>query len=130
MIGSAAFPDRRFYRSGDHAVLGGVCGGLSEYFGFNLKVTRILAVIGFCINPPLAGLAYIAVVILVPAHSIEVSKPRVDPEFRKSLRSAPGQTMHDVRRRFGSLDRRLARLEKYVTSSRYNLDREFRDLED
>jgi phage shock protein C len=36
--------------------------------------------------------------------------------------------MSDVRRRFQSLDRRLARLEKYVTSSRYALDREFRDL--
>jgi len=129
VIGSAAMSDRRFYRSADKAVLGGVCGGLSEYFGFSLKVTRVLAVVGFLINPPLAGLAYLAVVILVPARSINVSKPKVDPAFRKSLRSAPAQTMHDVRRRFGALDRRLAKLEKYVTSSRYNLDREFRDLE-
>lgn len=128
MIQSASIPDRRFYRSADHSVLGGVCGGLAEYFGFNLKVTRILAVIGFLMNPPLAGLAYFAVVLLVPARSTDALKPRIDPEFRKALRSAPSQTMSDVRRRFGSLDRRLARLEKYVTSSRYQLDREFRDL--
>ncbi len=128
MIQSASIPDRRFYRSADHSVLGGVCGGLAEYFGFNLKVTRILAVIGFLMNPPLAGLAYFAVVLLVPARSTNALKPKVDPEFRKALRSAPSQTMSDVRRRFGSLDRRLARLEKYVTSSRYQLDREFKDL--
>ncbi len=129
MIQSASIPDRRFYRSSDCSVLGGVCGGLAEYFGFNLKVTRILAVIGFLMNPPLAAVAYIAIVILVPARSTKALKPKVDPEFRKALRSSPAQTMSDVRRRFGSLDRRLARLEKYVTSSRYKLDREFRELE-
>ena len=130
MIESVSIPDRRFYRSSDHSCLGGVCGGLSEYFGFNLKVTRILAVIGFLMNPPLAALAYIAVVVLVPARSLNATKPKVDAKFRKSVRSAPAQTMNDVRRRFVALDRRLAQLEKYVTSSRYNLDREFRDLKD
>jgi phage shock protein C len=128
MMQSASIPDRRFYRSTDNRVLGGVCGGLAEYFGFNLKVTRILAVIGFLMNPPLGAIAYFAVVFLVPAHSVNAIKPKVDPEFRKAVRSSPSQTMSDVRRRFGSLDRRLARLEKYVTSSRYQLDREFRDL--
>jgi phage shock protein C len=126
---TTSIPDRRFYRSADSVVLGGVCGGLAEYFGFNLKVTRILAVIGFFMNPPLGAIAYFAVVLLVPAHSVKAMKPKVDPEFRKAVRSSPSQTMSDVRRRFGSLDRRLARLEKYVTSSRYQLDREFRDLE-
>jgi hypothetical protein len=33
-----------------------------------------------------------------------------------------------VRERYRSLDERLARIEKYVTSSRYDLDREFRNL--
>ena len=129
MIQSASIPDRRFYRSADHSVLGGVCGGLAEYFGFNLKGTRILAVIGFLMNPPLGAITYLAVVFLVPARSTNAIKSKVDPGFRKALRSSPSQTMSDVRRRFGSLDRRLARLEKYVTSSRYQLDREFRDLE-
>ena len=129
MMSTASMTDRRFYRSADHSVLGGVCGGLSEYFGFNLKVTRLLAVIGFCMNPPIASVAYLAVVFLVPARSLAVTKPKVDEEFRKALRSSPGQTMGDVRSRFKSLDRRLARLEKYVTSSRYQLDREFKELE-
>ena len=38
----------------------------------------------------------------------------------------PADNERDYR---SALDRKLARLEKYVTSSRYNLDREFRDLE-
>ncbi|MDX1507185.1 MAG: PspC domain-containing protein [Woeseiaceae bacterium] len=129
MTTTASISDRRFYRSADHAVLGGVCGGLSEYFGFNLKVTRVLAIIGFLMNPPAATVAYFAVVFLVPSRSREARQPKVDEEFRKALRSSPGQTLGDVRSRFKSLDRRLARLEKYVTSSRYQLDREFKELE-
>lgn len=121
--------DRRFHRSSDRSVLGGVCGGLADYFGFNLKVTRVLAVIGFLMNPPLATLAYIAVVVLIPARSTAPPEPRLEPAFRQSTHSSTAQTMSDIRRRSESLDRRLAKLEKYVTSSRYQLDSEFRDLE-
>ncbi len=120
--------ERRFRRSSDCAMLGGVCAGLAEYFGFNLRVTRLLAVIGFFINPVLAIIAYLAAVVLVPADSTRRKLHDVDPGFKRSVRSSPGQAMTDVRRRFQSLDRRLARLEKYVTSSRYNLDREFKEL--
>ena len=130
MNSSASIPDRRFYRSSDRAVIGGVCAGLSEYFGFNLKVTRLLAVIAFFWAMPITVLAYMAIVFLVPARPRVAPEPAVDPEFRQALRSSPAQTMTDVRRRFQSLDRRLARLEKYVTSSRYQLEREFKSLED
>lgn len=129
MMNAASTFERRFVRSADRAVLGGVCAGLADYFGFNLKVTRLLAVIGFLMNPPLAALAYIALVVLIPSKPTRDTERRVDPQFRQALRAAPAKTMSDVRRRFQSLDRRLARLEKYVTSSRYQLDREFRDLE-
>lgn len=129
MSPSASIPDRRFYRSRDNAVLGGVCAGFAEYFGFNLKVTRILAVIAFFMAMPMTVVAYLAIVFLVPARSASRKAPKVDPDFKKALRSSPAQTMSDVRRRFQSLDRRLARLEKYVTSSRYQLDRDFKDLE-
>lgn len=129
-MNSSAIPDRRFYRSSDRAVLGGVCAGLADYFGFNLKVTRVLAVIAFLWAMPLTVVAYFAVVFLVPAKPTLTVPKDVDPEFTQALRSSPGQTMTDLRGRFQSLDRRLARLEKYVTSSRYQLDREFKNLED
>lgn len=127
MSTGSAERERRFVRSSDRAVLGGVCGGFADYFGFNLKVTRILAVIGFLMNPPLAALAYLALVLLIPARPTAPAAP-TDEAFQRTLRSQPSQTISDVRRRFHSLDRRLAKLEKYVTSSRYELDREFRDL--
>ena len=130
MSAGTSIPDRRFYRNRDRAMIGGVCAGLAEYFGFNLCITRVLAVIALFWSGPLVLLAYFGVVLLVPSKSLAGAEPPVDPKFTQALRSSPGQTMSDLRSRFQSLDRRLARLEKYVTSSRYQLDREFRDLDD
>ncbi len=124
----ATVSDRRFYRDADRAILGGVCAGLADYFGFNLRVTRFLAFIAFLMAMPMAVITYLGIVLLVPAKSLRARGQGTDPEFKRALRSSPQQTMSDVRRRFQMLDRRLARLEKYVTSSRYQLDQEFRKL--
>ena len=129
MNSQATMPNRRFYRNRDKAMLGGVCAGIADYFGFNLCMTRFLALIAFFIMPVIA-LGYLALVILIPSMSARDVERPADPEFRRAVRSAPAQTMGDVRSRFKSLDRRLARLEKYVTSSRYQLDREFDRLKD
>lgn len=122
-----AAESRRFYRSADRCILGGVCGGLAGYFGCNLKVTRILAIVALFMAPPFAVMAYLGAVVFLPAAPSR--PPAADEAFRRAVRASPGQTMSDVRRRFLALDRRLVRLEKYVTSSRYKLDREFHDLE-
>jgi phage shock protein C len=123
-----SIPRRRFYRNREKACLGGVCAGLADYFGFNLRVTRILAFIGFLMAMPMALIAYFGTVLLVPTDPHAGKQPEYDPEFRRAVRSSPAETVNDVRRRFQSLDSRLARLERYVTSSRFNLDQEFRNL--
>ncbi len=129
MRSEASMSERRFYRNADKAMLGGVCAGIADYFGFNLCVTRLLAVIAF-FTMPLTLLGYLALVLLVPSISATERPRPVDPVFHRAVRSSPSQTMSDVRSRFKSLDRRLARLEKYVTSSRYQLDREFDRLKE
>ena len=129
MTAYASMPNRRFYRNADKAMLGGVCAGIADYFGFNLCVTRLLVVIAF-FAMPLTALVYLALVLLIPSVSVKDLPQSADPAFRKNVRSAPTQTMSDVRSRFKSLDRRLARLEKHVTSSRFQLDREFDRLRD
>ncbi len=123
-----SIPRRRFYRIREKALLGGVCAGLADYFGFNLRVTRVLAFIAFLMAMPMTLLVYIGAVLLIPTAPDGDRKAEYDPEFRQAVRSAPAQTMSDMRRRFQSLDSRLARLERYVTSSRFNLDQEFRKL--
>lgn len=128
MSSSRAIPRRRFTRSRDRAVIAGVCAGLADYFGFNLKATRVLAVISLFMAMPITLLVYFGTVFLIPTSSDDRGAPDYDPDFRKAVRSSPAQTLSDVRRRFQQLDSRLARLERYVTSSRFSLDQEFRNL--
>ena len=119
---------RRFYRDSRRGMIGGVCAGVADYFGFNLTVTRVLTVIMILSFMPVGLLAYIGCVLLVPSDRGVPGREPYDPGFRRAMRSDPGSTLADVKRRFQKLDSRLARLERYVTSSRFNLDQEFRKL--
>ena len=122
MTGFAGTTGRRLYRDADRAVLGGVCAGLATYLGFNLKVTRFLCIIAFlCVA-----------VLVIPSSSSRIYDEEMFETRRKEalreeiLRAKP--TVRDVRERYREMDERLARIEKYVTSSRYKLDEEFRRL--
>jgi phage shock protein C len=122
----------RLYRDADRAVLGGVCAGLARYLGFNLKVTRFLAVIAFLCAMPFAVIGYLVAVFIIPSSSSTIYDESRYEEIRKEglreeiRRAKP--TVGEVRRRYESMDERLARIEKYVTSSRYELDEQFRRL--
>ena len=128
----AGIQGRRLYRDSDRAVLGGVCAGVAKHLGFNLKVTRFLAVIAFFCAMPVTIIGYLAAVFLIPAGSSRTYDDESSEELRKErlreeiLRAKP--TVNEVRERYKSMDERLANIEKYVTSSRYELDEEFRRL--
>lgn len=126
---SERIQERRFYRDRERGIIFGVCAGIADYFGFDLKVTRILAVIALFVSAPMTLLIYFGLALLIPYRQMPADAPREDPDFRRALRSSPQATMAEIRRRFQRLDGRLARMERYVTSPRFNLDREFRDLE-
>ena len=128
----AGINGRRLYRDRDRAVLGGVCAGLSTYLGINLKVTRFLCVIAFLCAFPFALIAYFVAMLLIPVSSSRLDSGIRYDELRKQalreeiLRARP--TVNDVRERYKSMDERLARIEKHVTSSRYELDEKLRRL--
>ena len=85
MSSEASMSERRFYRNADRAMLGGVCAGIADYFGFNLCVTRVLAVIAF-FTMPVTLLGSVALVLLVPSVSRRANPRTVDPEFHRALR--------------------------------------------
>lgn len=120
----------KLYRNPRRGMIFGVCAGIAEYFGFDVTVTRVVVVIGAFFAVPVVCGAYLALGLLLPVRSYSGPEPdRVDPVERQ-VRSNPHDTLASVRYRFRDLDARLARLEKYVTSNRYKLDREFRKLEE
>ena len=133
MTYSTGIAGRRLYRDADRAIIGGVCAGLSTYFGLNLKVTRFLCVIAFLCALPFSIVAYLLAVLLIPASAAPRAAAYPDHDERRKqalreeiLRAEP--TVSEIRERYRSLDERLARIEKYVTSSRYELDEEIRRL--
>ena len=121
-----AVPRRRFYRNRERACIAGVCAGIADYFGFNLMATRIVAVVAALVAMPVALIAYGATALLVPAAPDRRSW--IHDRFERRAAPEPPPTIEDVRRRYQSLDGRLARLERYVTSSRFQLDQELRKL--
>lgn len=142
MTARATSSYRRFTRDADRAMIGGVCAGIANHFGFNLCVTRFLFVIFFFAAFPFALIAYLAVVFLVPAESrgdeyivervirCRRRRPRRASrrERREAAEEARQQEADEVQERARSLEERLARIEKHVTSRRYRLDEEFRNL--
>ena len=64
MNSEASMSERRFYRKADKAMLGGVCAGIADYFGFNLCVTRVLVVIAF-LTMPVTLLGYLALAMVL-----------------------------------------------------------------
>jgi len=58
-------PMRRLYRSGNDKILGGVCGGLGEYFGIDPTLIRLAWII-FSLVYGSGVLAYIIAWIIIP----------------------------------------------------------------
>lgn len=143
-----------FYRDADRALVGGVCAGLAGHFGLNLKVTRFLMILAFIMATPFALIAYLGAVLLIPAESRgrpercywrdsrsgarRSGKRRMKRRIRtteswtediepdEAAQSRP--SIADVRERYKTLDKRLAELERQVTSPRFQLEQEFRKL--
>jgi len=118
----------RLYRIPTSGKVFGVCAGLADYFGFDVTVTRVLVALGALFSAPLVIIAYIVLGFLLPVRSYESDGRGGSNAVQRQVRSNPHSSLSGVRYRFRDLDVRLQRLEKYVTSSRYKLDREFRQL--
>jgi phage shock protein C len=121
----------RLYRNGDNAMIFGVCAGIADYFGFNLAVTRVLVVAAALFSFPLVLAAYLVLALVLPKDPRPgLAAGRVLDEAELRVRTEPHTALSSLRYRYRDMEARLQRLEKYVTSGRYKLDREFERLRD
>ncbi|MGQ9622460.1 MAG: PspC domain-containing protein [Candidatus Caldatribacteriaceae bacterium] len=74
--------ERRLYRSRRERILGGVCGGIAEYFGIDPAIVRIIAVLLILVGGG-AILAYIVAWIIVP------EEPREKEESTEDKKQEP-----------------------------------------
>jgi len=132
--------ESRLTRNSRKKKIAGVCAGLADYFGFNLCATRALAVIALVMVTPMAIVVYLAAAFLIPTDGLS-SKPSMahNSRRRKKCRRqsradatpefpADDALLERVKYRSRDLESRLATLERYVTSSRFELDRKFSRL--
>ena len=127
----------KLYRNPRRGMIFGVCAGLAEYFGFDVMVTRVIVAAAAFFAFPIICVIYVLLALLLPVRKVtgqerDYNDPveRETRSIQRQVRSSPHDTLANVRYRFRDLDVRLQRLEKYVTSNRYTLDREFEKLKE
>lgn len=65
---------KQLFRSRQDRMIGGVCGGLGEYFGIDPTLVRILFIFGAFMGVPGAlALVYLVMLILVPQEQLPES---------------------------------------------------------
>jgi len=123
---------RRLYRDPKRGIFFGVCAGIAEYFGFDLTITRVLVAFSLLFFFPPTFLAYILLALLLPKKpkGLADGGDEFSDSLQRRVRSSPHSTLGSVKHRFREVDARVQRLEKYLTSSRFKLDREFENLKD
>ena len=114
----------RLYRDRDNAIIAGVCAGLANYFGLNLKGLRLITAI--CAIPfmPFVVGSYIVLTIILPVRPVEETPDEARDNFWRNVSNAPSDVFGNVRHRFRELDLRLQRMEAFVTSKEFEIDRE------
>jgi|Deesub1362B_J571_1020462.scaffolds.fasta_scaffold01135_2 phage shock protein PspC (stress-responsive transcriptional regulator) len=66
---------KRLYRSRTHRVIGGVCGGLAEYFEIDVAIMRVLFVL-LAFAKGIGLLVYLVALFVVPTEPSAEAKPR------------------------------------------------------
>ena len=131
------------YRHPSDGWFGGVCAGLAEYWEVPTWVTRLSAFALFLFTGSIIFWFYVAAWILITKRpsrwSDDVYEGEVVREYyegRQTYRKraafryseAPGTRINKARDRVRDAERRIAAMERYVTSSRYDLDGDFSKL--
>ena len=123
-------PRTRFYLDKQNAKWSGVCAGIADYTGMDVTLVRIgivlLTILG---GFPWTLIAYWIIAAMAPKKPLELyEQDPAQQKFWQGVRANPRRTARDVRSRFRELDRRLADVETYVTSSNTRLAREIEQL--
>ena len=114
----------RLYRDKENAILTGVCAGLADYFGLNRKGLRLIVAVSTVFFLPFMVVAYIILTIILPAKPKDLYQDESQEKFWRGVSMAPTDVFSNLSHRFRELDVRLQKMEAYVTSREFDIDRE------
>ena len=119
----------RLYRNGKDRVVLGVCAGIARYFGINPWVVRVLTIVGLLMFTPPTIIGYIILALVLPKAPERLYRTPDEERFWTEVRVDPERSSSELRHRFRELEHRLRRIESYVTSEAYRIDKEIRNLD-
>lgn len=119
----------KFYLDKQNAKWMGVCSGIADYTGIDVLWVRVGAVLITLMGAfPWTLIAYFIAAWLAEPKPLGLYSSKEDEKFWQGVRSNPARTTRDVRAKFRDIDRRLADVEAYYTSSNSRLAREIDNL--
>lgn len=121
---SAFRGDRKLYRNRRKGVIGGVCAGLADHLDIDVTLVRFMAVVALFLTLQVAFIVYwVAYFVLHDdPETLTNDKGHLKSRFRNSYeRKAIFNSVHD---RFTRVEKRIRKLEAYVTSPRFKLSDE------
>jgi phage shock protein C len=122
-------PRTKFYLDKQNRKWLGVCAGIADYTGVDVTVIRAGFVAAMFFSGGNLLLAYWIIAWMAPRKPTELYEQNPDQKkFWQGVRRNPHRVTRDVRSRFRDIDRRLADVETYVTSSDNRLAREIEQL--
>ncbi|HEY0113312.1 MAG TPA: envelope stress response membrane protein PspC [Allosphingosinicella sp.] len=119
----------KFYLDKQNKKFLGVCSGIADYTGVDATLVRIGTILLTILGSGMTIIAYFLAAWIAPNKPRELAQETPEQtKFWQGVRASPARTVRDVRSRFRELDRRLADVETYVTSSNSRLAREIEQL--
>ena len=131
---------KELLRDDRNGKIAGVCAGIADYFGWELWLVRVVALasvlLGFGSFLPV--LYFVGWIVLEKKSVAEnrsgvVTKPVADRPVEVKTRvwqrgEAPPRALNHLKQQFDAIEYRLRDMETYVTSSKFQLHREFNKL--
>ena len=114
---------RGFYRSRKGAILG-VCRGIAEYFDFSVFWVRLIAVVLFFFTGlwPTVVIYFAAAFLMKPEPVLPLENMD-EQEFYDSYVRSREMATDRIKRRYENLERRIRRLEHFVTRPRFDWEK-------
>ncbi|WGV99284.1 envelope stress response membrane protein PspC [Vibrio sp. YMD68] len=126
---------RELYRDVQNSKLTGVCAGLANYFSVEVWLIRILVISAALLGAGfLVLLAYVAMTLMIEKQPVNYSQD-IKTQQEHKLKSKPWQQgksaselLKTLESDFDTLGGKLGKMEAYVTSDAFKVNREFKNL--
>ncbi len=125
---------KKLYKNTKEKKILGVCAGIADYLEVDVTIVRILTVLAMLIPGSVVFIAYFI------AYFILDEKPKASYTPKNTEYSKVAETLEEANnssrttfkncsRKFSAIHERLTRMEAYVTSSKFKLNREFKNID-